>query len=55
MADEVDILLLEDSSSNNVLHYAAAYGWLPCVEYLLREAPALAAEENDWNCTPATF
>ena len=43
-----------DTSGNNPLHYAAAYGWLGCVKVLLTLAKVEAASDNSWKTTPVT-
>jgi len=40
-----------DSSMNTPLHYAAAYGWLDCIELLLRVGADVNAS-NSWKITP---
>ena len=45
---------LPDSSGNTALHHAAAYGWLECVEVLLRYG-ANPCPENAWKYTPLTI
>lgn len=40
-----------DSSMNTPLHYAAAYGWLDCIELLLK-AGADVNSQNSWKISP---
>ncbi|OQR86355.1 hypothetical protein THRCLA_10554 [Thraustotheca clavata] len=40
-----------DSSLNTVMHYAASYGWLSCVQ-LLQSIKAETWSSNDWGYTP---
>ena len=43
-----------DSSSNSVLHHAAAFGWKQCIELLLSHGAEINAE-NMWKVTPITI
>ena len=43
-----------DSSNNTPLHYAAGYGWLEIVKYLV-EAGADPNAVNSWNNTPVSI
>lgn len=36
-----------DSSGNTIVHYAAGYGWHPCLKLLL-DAGADPKKANDW-------
>jgi centrosomal protein CEP128 len=38
----------KDSSSNTLVHYAAAYGWYHCLKMLIKDAGAKYDVENDW-------
>ena len=40
-----------DSSMNTPLHYAAAYGWLDCIELLLKTGADVNAQ-NSWKISP---
>ena len=40
-----------DSSLNTALHYAAGFGWIDCVDLLLKTGANLNAE-NAWKITP---
>jgi ankyrin repeat protein len=40
-----------DSSGNTPLHFAAAYGWIECMELLLKVGADINAE-NSWRLTP---
>ena len=42
-----------DSSSNTVLHYAAAFGWKECIDLLLKHGANVNAA-NMWKITPIT-
>uniref|UniRef100_A0A0N5AY30 Poly [ADP-ribose] polymerase n=1 Tax=Syphacia muris TaxID=451379 RepID=A0A0N5AY30_9BILA len=41
-----------DSSGNTPAHYAAAYGWLECLELLAKADPKVLEMSNDWQLTP---
>jgi len=41
----------QDSSHNSVSHYAAAYGWINCLEFLIANG-ANANVFNDWKISP---
>lgn len=41
-----------DSSGNAPLHFAAAYGWMDCIELLLNDGKANINVRNTWNITP---
>ena len=43
-----------DTSGNTALHNAAAYGWLQCVQFLVRYG-AETSPENAWKFTPLTI
>ena len=43
-----------DSSSNTVLHYAAAFGWKECIDLLLKHGANVNAV-NMWKITPITI
>ena len=47
-------LLKGDSSGNTSAHYAAAYGWLNCLQLLADVDPECLSQENDWKLTPLT-
>jgi ankyrin repeat protein len=40
-----------DSSMNTPLHYAAAYGWMDCIDLLLK-AGADVNSQNSWKISP---
>lgn len=42
-----------DSSENTGLHYAAAYGWLDIVKFLVEHGKADANRANEWRASPA--
>ena len=42
----------KDSSGNTLVHYAAAYGWFPCLKLLVKDAGAKYNLDNDWKTTP---
>lgn len=41
-----------DTSGNNAAHYAAAYGWLDCLELLAKADPDSLSVPNSWHLTP---
>lgn len=41
-----------DSSGNTPLHFAAAYGWMDCIELLVNDAKANLNSANSWKITP---
>ena len=41
-------LKAQDSSGNTILHYAAAFGWLETVKYLVEKGGASPLTLNDW-------
>ncbi|VDM39831.1 unnamed protein product [Toxocara canis] len=43
---------IPDSSGNTPAHYAAAYGWMECLEILARADSSCLATRNDWHLTP---
>ncbi|KAJ1351867.1 hypothetical protein KIN20_008029 [Parelaphostrongylus tenuis] len=45
-------MLKGDSSGNTPAHYAAAYGWLECLQLLSSIEPSCLKQENDWKLTP---
>ena len=48
---------IPDSSMNQPLHHAAAYGWLDCVRTLLayKTEEVSPSAENSWKVTPITI
>ncbi|VDM38359.1 unnamed protein product [Toxocara canis] len=43
---------LPDSSGNTPAHYAAAYGWLECLEMLAKADSSCLDKNNDWHLSP---